>query len=88
MRHTEHYSALIKQCSHKNSLSISLIQDTMQLYHFTDEQWNNFKAILTDNKDGFMDDQWKMVNHLLSQNRLNHEQFGIFVDILDTSTQK
>jgi hypothetical protein len=31
------------------------------LYHFTDEQWNNLKAILTDNKDGFTDDQWKMV---------------------------
>ncbi len=57
-------------------------------YHCTDEQWNNLKAILTDNKDGFTDDQWKMVNHLLSQNRLNDEQFGIFVDMLDTSTQK
>ena len=63
--------------------------DTMELYHFTDEQWNNsLKAILTDNKDGFTDDQWKMVNHLLSQNKLNIEQFGIFVDMLDTSTQK
>ncbi len=49
--------------------------DTMELYHFTDEQLNNLKAILTDNKDGFMDDQWKMVNHLLCQNRLNDEQF-------------
>ncbi len=29
-----------------------------------------------------------MVNHLLSQNRLNDEQTGIFVDMLDTSTQK
>jgi hypothetical protein len=29
-----------------------------------------------------------MVNHLLSQSRLNDEQFRIFVDILDTSTQK
>ena len=29
-----------------------------------------------------------MVNHLLSQNRLNDEQFGFFVDMLDTSTQK
>ena len=29
-----------------------------------------------------------MVNHLLSQNRLNDEQFEIFVDMLDTSTQK
>ncbi len=27
--------------------------ETMQLYHFTDEQLNNLKAILTDNKDGF-----------------------------------
>jgi hypothetical protein len=45
------------------------------------------KAILTDNKDGFTDDQWKMVKHLLSQNRLNDEQFRIFVDMLDTSTQ-
>jgi hypothetical protein len=32
----------------------------MELYHFTDEQWNNLKAILTDNKDGFTDDQWKI----------------------------
>ncbi len=60
----------------------------MQLYHFTDEQWNYLKAILMDNKDGFTDDQWKMVNHLLSQNRSNDEHFGIFVDMLDTSTQK
>ncbi len=29
-----------------------------------------------------------MVNHLLSQNRMNDEQFRIFVDMLDTSTQK
>ena len=29
-----------------------------------------------------------MVNHLLSEHRLNDEQFGIFVDMLDTSTQK
>ncbi len=29
-----------------------------------------------------------MVNHLLSQNRLNDEQFRFFVDMLDTSTQK
>jgi hypothetical protein len=62
--------------------------DTMELYHFIDEQWNNLKAVLTDNKDGFTDDQWKMVNHLLCQNRLNDEQFGIFVDMLDTSTQE
>ncbi len=31
--------------------------ETIQLYHFTDEQLNNLKAILTDNKDGFTDDQ-------------------------------
>jgi hypothetical protein len=60
----------------------------MQLYHFTDEQWNNLKAILIDNKDGFTDNQWKTVFHLLNQNRLNDEQFGIFVDMLDNSTQK
>jgi hypothetical protein len=32
----------------------------------------------------------KMINgkHLLSENRLNDEQFGIFMDMLDTSTQK
>jgi hypothetical protein len=60
----------------------------MQLYHFTDEQWNNLNAILIDNKDGFTDDQWKMVSHLLNGNRLNDEQFGIFVDMLDNSTQK
>ncbi len=56
--------------------------------NFTDEQWNTFKAILIDNEDGFTDDQWKTVNHLLSENRLNDEQYGIFVDMLDTSTQK
>jgi hypothetical protein len=31
--------------------------ETMQLYHYPDEQWNNLKAILIDNKDGFTDDQ-------------------------------
>jgi hypothetical protein len=60
----------------------------MQLYHFTDEQWNNLKATLKDNRNGFTDDQWKMVNYLLSEKRLNDEQFRIFVDMLDTSTQK
>jgi hypothetical protein len=29
-----------------------------------------------------------MVLHLLPENRLNNEQFQIFVDMLDTSTQK
>jgi hypothetical protein len=62
--------------------------ETMQLYHFTDEQWNNLKAILIDNRDRFTDVQWKTVFHLLSEDRLNNEQFGIFVDMLDTSTQK
>ncbi len=46
------------------------------------------KATLKANKDGFTDDQWKMVNNLLSENRLNDEQFEIFVDMLDTLTQK
>ncbi len=46
------------------------------------------KATLKDNKDGFTDDQWKMVNNLLSEKKLNDEQFEIFVDNLDTSTQK
>jgi hypothetical protein len=58
------------------------------LYHFTDEQWNKLKAILIDKRDGFTDDQWKMVFHLLNENRLNDEQIRIFVDMLDTSTQK
>jgi hypothetical protein len=62
--------------------------ETMQLCHFTDEQWNNLKAILIDHRDGFADDQWKMVFHLLSEIRLNDKQFRIFVDMLDTSTQK
>jgi hypothetical protein len=62
--------------------------ETMQLYHFTDEQWNKMKAILIDNRYGFTDDQLKTVFHLLKENRLNDEQFGIFVDMLDTSTQK
>ena len=61
--------------------------ETMQFYHFTDEQWNNLKAILIDKRDGFTDDQWKTVFHLLNENRLNDEQFGVFVDMLDTSTQ-
>ncbi len=43
---------------------------------------------MIDKKDGFTDDKWKMVFHLLSENRLNDEQFIIFVDMLDTSTQK
>jgi hypothetical protein len=60
----------------------------MKLYHFTDEQWNILKSTLKDNKDGFTDDQWKMVNNLHSKNRLNDEQLEIFVDMLDTSTQK
>jgi hypothetical protein len=58
------------------------------LCHFTDEQWNNFKAILIDHGDGFADDQWKTVFHLISENRLNNKQFRIFVDMLDTSTQR
>jgi hypothetical protein len=60
----------------------------MQMCQFTDEQWNNLKAILIDHRDGFTDDQWKIVFHLLSENRLNDEQYRIFVDMLDTSTQK
>jgi len=60
----------------------------MKLYHFSDKQWNILKATLKDNKDGFTDNQWKMVNNLLSENRLNDEQFEIFVDMLDISTQK
>ncbi len=55
------------------------------MYHFIDEQWNNLKAILIDNKDGFTDDQLKTVFHLLNENRLNDEQFGIFVDELRQS---
>jgi hypothetical protein len=35
--------------------------ETLKLYHFTDAQWNNLKATLIDNKDGFSDDQWKTV---------------------------
>jgi hypothetical protein len=46
------------------------------------------KAILIDHRDGFTDHQWKTVFHLLSENRLNNKQCGIFVDVLDTSTQK
>ncbi len=61
--------------------------ETMQFCHFTDEQWNNLKAILIDHRDGFTGDQWKTVFHLLSEKRLNDEQFGFFVDMFDTSTQ-
>jgi hypothetical protein len=46
------------------------------------------KAILIDNRDRLTDDKWKTVFHLLNENRLNDEQFGIFVAMLDTSTQK
>jgi hypothetical protein len=60
----------------------------MQMCHFTDEQWNNLKAILFDHRDGFTDDQWNTVSDLLSENRLNDEQFGIFMDMLDTLKQK
>jgi hypothetical protein len=60
----------------------------MQLCHFTDEQLNNLKALLIENRDGFTDDQWKNVFHLLSENRLNNEQSRFYVDMLDTSTQK
>jgi hypothetical protein len=42
------------------------------------------KAILIDHRDGFTDDQWKTGFHLLSENRLNNEQFGFFVDMIDT----
>jgi hypothetical protein len=47
--------------------------ETIQMYHFTDEKWNNLKATLIDNKDGFTDDQWKTVIPLLNENRLNDE---------------
>jgi hypothetical protein len=40
------------------------------------------KAILFDHRDGFADDQWNTVSNLLSDNRLNDEQFSIFVDML------
>jgi hypothetical protein len=60
----------------------------MQLYHFTDELWNDLKAILIDHRDGFTDDQWKTVFHLLSENSVNNKQFKKIVDMLDTSTQK
>jgi hypothetical protein len=60
----------------------------MQLCHSINEQWNNLKAILIDHRNGLKDDQWKTVFHLLSEYRLNNEQFQIFVDMLDTSTQK
>jgi hypothetical protein len=65
-----------------------ILIEIMQLYHITDEQLNNLKAILIDNKDGFTDDQWKTVFHSLNENRLNDEQFGFFLDMLDNSTQK
>ncbi len=43
---------------------------------------------MIDKRDGFTDDQWKTVFHLLNENWLNDEQFRIFVDMLDTLTQK
>jgi hypothetical protein len=33
--------------------------------------------------NGFKDDQWNAVFDVLSDNRLNDEQFGIIVDMLD-----
>jgi hypothetical protein len=58
----------------------------MQMCHLTDEQWNNCKAILYCHKDGFTD--CYKLSDLLSEIRLNNEQFSIFVDMLDTSRQK
>ncbi len=69
-------------------IQFQFLIETTQLHHFTDEQWNNLKDILIGNKDGFTDDQWKTVFHLLNENRLNDERFGILMDMLDTSTQK
>ncbi len=54
--------------------------ETMQLCNFTDEQWNNLKAILIDN-DGFTDDQWKTVNHLLSENTCSPRSKSLSLNI-------
>ena len=77
----------ISKCN-KGMIYYSRYLETLQLCHFTDEQWINLIAILIDHRDGFTDDQWKTVFLLLSENRLNDEQSQIFVDMLDTSTQK
>jgi hypothetical protein len=72
----EEYQLSYARMRHTKCLSISQIMstkkqfeyliETMQLCHFTDEQWNNLKAILIDHRDRFTDDQWKTVFHLLS----------------------
>ncbi len=70
-----HYLTSVKQLSQKKQFEYLI--KTMQLCHCTDEQWNNLKAILIDHRDGFTDDQWKTVFHLLSENRLNDKQCGV-----------
>jgi hypothetical protein len=85
MRHIKYYLASVKQSSQKQ---FEYLIQTIQLCHSTNEQWNNLKVVLIDHRNGLKDDQWKMVFHLLSENRLNDEQFQIFVVMLDTSTQK
>jgi hypothetical protein len=86
MRHTNYYLASVKQLFAK--IQFEYLIKKMQMCHFTDEQWKNLKVILIDHWEGFTDDQWNTVFHLLSVNRLNDEQFGIFVDMLDSSTLK
>ncbi len=56
---------LASYVSHPNAMAYDMFTKiqfhylikTMQLYHFTDEQSNNLRAILIDNKDGFTDVQ-------------------------------
>jgi hypothetical protein len=59
MRHTKYYLASVKQLSQKKHFEYLIKK--MQLCHFTDEQWNNLKAILIGNRNGFTDDRWKTV---------------------------
>jgi hypothetical protein len=80
MRHTEYYLALVKKCSQKKQFEYLI--ETMQLCHFTDEQWDYLKAILIDQKDGFTHDQLKTVFQLLSQNRLNGEQDFLWICLI------
>ncbi len=85
MRHTKHYFASVKQLSQINSLNISLKQCSCVISLTNNGiTWKQYWLTLG------MDLQMISWNffHLPSQNRLNDKQFGIFVDLLDTSTQK
>jgi hypothetical protein len=65
MRHTKHYLTSVKQLSQNNNNILNISS-------------KKCSCVLIEHRDGFTYDQWKTVFHLLSENRLNDEQFGFF----------